>query len=61
MMNDLVSHLRSDIKQIHDPQAKAIFETSAEVILALIRTIRDFESRNEQAWEESRLEKRSTC
>lgn len=50
MMNELMTSLRTDIQQLNDPQAKAIFETSAEVVSALIKTLRDYESRNEEAW-----------
>ena len=53
MMSDLVDHLRSDIDKVEDDQVKAIFETSAEVIGGLMKTIKDYESKNEKAWQET--------
>lgn len=58
MMNELTTSLRTDIQQLNDPQARAIFETSAEVLTALIKTIRDYESKNEEAWHGSPMEER---
>jgi len=51
MMDDLVNHLRSDVPKVDDPQLKAIFETSAEVVTGLMKTIKDFESKTEEAWQ----------
>lgn len=50
LMNELMTTLRTELQQLNDPQARAIFETSAEVVTALIKTIRDYESKNEEAW-----------
>lgn len=50
MMNDLVEHLRSDIEKIDNLQEKAIFETSAEVVLGLMKALDDFKKKNEPAW-----------
>ena len=50
LMNELMTTMRTDLQQITDPQARAILETSAEVITALIKTIRDYESKHEEAW-----------
>jgi len=47
---DLQAHLRQDIAKVDEPQLKAIFETSAEVLGALIKTFRDYEQKNEAAW-----------
>lgn len=49
---DNVEHLREDIKKINDPQCKAMFETSAEVLLGLIKAFDDYEEKNEAAWEQ---------
>jgi hypothetical protein len=46
----LVDHLREDVTKVKDPAAKALFETSAEVISGLERAFRDYESKNEAAW-----------
>jgi len=32
MMGELIQHLREDVKKVDDPQAKALFEVSAEVM-----------------------------
>ena len=49
-MQGLVQHLREDAEAVSDPQAKAIFETSAEAILGLEKAMRDYEEHNEAAW-----------
>ena len=49
-MNDLVQHLREDVAKVKDPQAKALFEVSAEVIQGLQKAFSDYEKKNEEAW-----------
>lgn len=46
----LIDHLRSDIKKMNDPSAKALFEVSAEVILALEKAFTDYEQKTGPAW-----------
>ena len=46
----LSDHLREDVEKIHDPHAKALFETSAEVIDGLTKAFEDYEKKNESAW-----------
>ena len=46
----LREHLRSDIKKMDDPSAKALFEVSAEVITGLEKAFTDYEQKNEAAW-----------
>ncbi|RAZ84336.1 hypothetical protein DPM33_31640 [Mesorhizobium hawassense] len=43
-------HLREDITKVDEPQLKAMFETSAEVLGGLIKAFRDYERKNEAAW-----------
>jgi uncharacterized membrane-anchored protein YhcB (DUF1043 family) len=43
-------HLREDIEKVDEPQLKAMFETSAEVLGGLIKAFRDYEQKNESAW-----------
>lgn len=43
-------HLREDIEKVDDPQAKALFEVSAEVIDGLHKAFSDYEQKNEKAW-----------
>jgi hypothetical protein len=46
----LIEHLRSDISKIEDRSAKALFETSAEVLIGLKKAFSDFESKSEPGW-----------
>lgn len=50
MLQDLATHVRSDIDKVDDPKAQALFETSAEVLLGLVKAYGDFETRSEPAW-----------
>jgi hypothetical protein len=47
----LIDHLREDVTKVDDPSAKALFETSAEVIIGLEKAFSDYESKNEPAWQ----------
>jgi hypothetical protein len=49
-LQEMVDHLRKDIGKVEDPKAKALFETSAEVIKGLITAFRHYEEGNEEAW-----------
>lgn len=51
MFDDLIEHLRDDIDKIDEPQAKAMFETSAEVLEGLKTAFRDYEKGSEKAWQ----------
>ena len=44
------SGLREDIEKVDEPQLKAMFETSAEVLGGLEKAFKDYEQRNEKAW-----------
>lgn len=50
-MQGLIEHLRNDIEKVDDPQAKALFETSAEVLLGLTKAFSHFEEKSEKAWQ----------
>ncbi len=50
MMGELINHLHEDVKKVDDPQAKALFEVSAEVVEGLQRAFEHFESKSEKAW-----------
>jgi hypothetical protein len=50
-MEKLIHHLRADVKVVSDPQAKAMFETSAEVLGGLAKAFKDYEEATEKAWE----------
>jgi hypothetical protein len=49
-LSDVKTHLRDDIEKIDEPQLKAMFETSAEVLGGLIKAFGDYEKKNEAAW-----------
>ncbi len=50
MIDDLITHLRSDVDKIEEPQAKALFEVSAEVLGGLQKAFEHYESKSEKAW-----------
>jgi hypothetical protein len=45
-----IDHLRDDVTKVDDPQFKALFETSAEVLSGLVKVFNDYERKNEAAW-----------
>lgn len=49
-LEETMNHLREDIGKVDEPQFKAMFETSAEVLGGLIKAFRDYEQKNESAW-----------
>jgi ferric iron reductase protein FhuF len=52
-LQETVTHMREDIKKVDEPQFKAMFETSAEVLSGLIKAFGDYEKKNEAAWRKS--------
>ncbi|MDA8368703.1 MAG: hypothetical protein M0026_02400 [Nocardiopsaceae bacterium] len=48
--DELVTHLREDVGKVDDAQARALFETSAEVLIGLSTAFSHFEEGNEPAW-----------
>ncbi|AKD05338.1 hypothetical protein POKO110462_21905 [Pontibacter korlensis] len=49
-MQEIVDHLRKDIGRLEEPKAKALFETSAEVLGGLITAFSHYEEGKEEAW-----------
>jgi len=49
-LQDTITHLREDVKKVDEPQLKAMFETSAEVLGGLVKAFKDYEQKNEPAW-----------
>lgn len=49
-MRQLIVHLREDVRRVTEPKAQALFETSAEVIIGLVKAFDDYEKHNEAAW-----------
>ena len=52
-LQETVTHLRDDIQKVDEPQLKAMFETSAEVLSGLMKAFSDYEKKNEAAWRKS--------
>jgi hypothetical protein len=50
MLEDTARHAREDVSKVDDPKARALFETSAEVLDGLRKAYNDFEQRKEDAW-----------
>jgi hypothetical protein len=50
MLDETAKHAREDVSKISDPRAKALFETTAEVLKGLVKAFNDFEEKHEQAW-----------
>jgi hypothetical protein len=51
-LGDLANHLREDVSKVDEPQLKAVFETSAEVLLGLDKALEDYQRKNEPAWKQ---------
>ncbi|HET7035170.1 MAG TPA: hypothetical protein VFI42_05750 [Thermomicrobiaceae bacterium] len=49
MLNDTIRHIRADEQRVNDVQAKALFETTAEVLGGLVKAYDDYEQRR-PAW-----------
>ena len=45
-----IGHLREDVNLVEDPRAKALFETSAEVLTGLVTAFEHYEQGSEPAW-----------
>ena len=56
-LKDIQEHLREDIEKVDEPQLKAMFETSAEVLGGLMKAFGDYEKKNEPAWRSARSAK----
>ena len=48
-LREIKNHLREDIVKVDEPQLKAMFEKTAEVIGHLEKAFRDYEQKNEAA------------
>ena len=47
---ELIEHLRGDINKIDEPKARALFETTAELISGLDTAFKHYEEKSENAW-----------
>lgn len=50
-IEELKQHLRDDIERCQEPQLRAMFETSAEVLGGLGKAFSDYERKYETAWQ----------
>ena len=50
----LQHQLRADIDKVDEPQLRALFEESAEIMGALAKTFEDYQRKTEPAWQPSR-------
>jgi hypothetical protein len=50
IFHDTAAELRSDVSGIHDPRARALFETAAEVLGGLEKAFHDYDKKAELAW-----------
>ena len=50
MLDDMAKHVREDVDKVQDPQAKALFETTAEVLLGLKTAYEHYETKSEPAF-----------
>jgi len=49
-LKETIDHMHADIEKVDEPQFKAMFETSAEVLGGLVKVFADYEKKNETAW-----------
>ena len=47
MLDDTARHAREDVQRVHDPEARALFETTAEVLDGLRKAYTDFERKHD--------------
>ncbi|MDP5181335.1 hypothetical protein QOZ88_01675 [Blastococcus sp. BMG 814] len=50
MLRDTADHAREDVAKVDDAQARALMETTAEVLLGLHKAYEDYEQQSERAW-----------
>lgn len=51
MLKETGDHAREDVTKIDDPRAKALFETTREVLYGLVKAYDDYEKGTEPAWQ----------
>lgn len=54
-LDSLQRQFREDVQKLDDPQAKALLETSAEVLKGLHTAFDHYEKKTEAAWEDSEV------
>lgn len=56
ILSSLKSLMRNEIQVFHDPKAKALLETSAEVLGGLEKAFHEFVMKDDDVWKEEREE-----
>lgn len=51
LLDETAQHARDDVTKVQDPRARALFETTAEVLDGLRKAYDDFDAKNEPAWQ----------
>jgi len=49
-MQGLIDHLRADAGEVSEPNARAMFEVSVEVLTSLVRAFDLYEKKSVSAW-----------
>ena len=50
MLSEVIHHARDDVDAVDDPKARALFETTAEVLAGLCRAYEHAAAKSEPAW-----------
>lgn len=50
MLNEIITHAREDVDKVEEPQAKAIFEMTAQVLQGVRKTYEDYEKKVERVF-----------
>lgn len=50
-LQELADHLKRDVERVEEAQAKALFETTSEVLNGLIVAYSHYEAKSEKAWQ----------
>lgn len=54
MLAEVITHAREDVDKVDEPQAKAIFEMTAQVLQGVRNTYEDYEKKMERAFASGR-------
>ncbi len=49
-MRQIINHLSEDAGKVTEAKARALFETSSEVLARLVKAFDDYERKGEEAW-----------
>jgi hypothetical protein len=50
----MMGEVRNEVEKVVEPQARALLETSAEVLGGLAKALKDYETKREKAWKSTR-------